>query len=315
MKGSRILVWLSLIVILLLAPGTSLAQQPDPVSVIGKDYTIESGQIIESDVAVVGGDLVMQPSSQVFGEVAVTGGDAQIAGSIAGNLVVIGGDVKLLDQAYITGDVISLGDVTLSGDAAVDGRVISGFDALDMPEISNHIRPLPRSNWGEALVGFIGAMGRLVFGVMLLLLIVALGQLFPMRIDHVANTVRRAWLHSAGAGVLTMLVLVVLIPIFTLMIIGIPVVLVLVGILLAATLVGLAACSRFLGELVLGWIQARQQPVLQTGVGALIILLLGAIPCIGAILLTLVALVGVGAVVLTRAGSYAYPGSASGSES
>jgi len=88
---------LVLVVAALLAlPATAFAGGPEQGQVvIGGDFTLESGQVLEGDLVIFGGSATLKAGSLVEGNLFLMGGNARIDGQVKGDLVLLGGNADL----------------------------------------------------------------------------------------------------------------------------------------------------------------------------------------------------------------------------
>ena len=137
---------------------------------------------------------------------------------------------------------------------------------------------------------------------------VVLALIVPRQMAQVGQTVSQMSLASAGIGLLTLLVLLVMVPILVITCIGIPVVILLAIAFVAAVLLGRVTIGTLVGRRLLKALQVQEsQPLLEVAVGVGLIELLMAVPCLGGVLGAIISLAGLGAVVLTRFGTMRYP--------
>ncbi|MCE5260000.1 MAG: polymer-forming cytoskeletal protein [Chloroflexi bacterium] len=289
---------------LLAAP--ALAEGSEPITVVGQDYIVDDGNVVNSDLVVVGGNLTLQPESQVNGQIAVTGGDVTAAGTINGNLVVIGGHVQLSSSATVNGDIISSGSVEKADDAVINGRIISGLDAAADSRFTNRLLSLGHIT-DRHLPGAARVLGTIALVVLYVLLNILVYYVATRNVLKITQIVRRSWLPSLGAGLLTALVCVVLVPILVVICIGIPVAVVLVIALFVTLMVGSTALTKLIGHQVLAWFKASASPVLEVVCGAGIMALIALVPCVGAIVAAIAGAVGIGATMLSHFGTRDYP--------
>lgn len=304
----RHLLLLLLLSCLLLVAQPVLADGAGQVAVVGRDYVLKSGQTLNHDLAVVGGRLTLQPSSQVVGSVAVTGGNVVVAGHITGDLVVIGGSMELANTAIVDGDIVTLGSINRAVGAIVRGQVLTGLgasaDRRSLDRMASLGSLVQSGQWLRSIVG--------VFGVLFLICLVTalatlLGAIWPEKIQTVSAAMRVNWLQCLGAGLLTLLVVVILVPILVIICIGIPVAIVLLIVLVISGLAGWTAIGKIVSGRVLQALKIQANPLVQTLTGTMLLTLLALIPCLGILMALIVGSVGIGAVLLTRFGTLGYP--------
>jgi cytoskeletal protein CcmA (bactofilin family) len=304
---SKVITVLLAILCLLLVAMPAAADESKAISVIGSDYVVEAGTIFNNDLVVVAGNLTLAPNSQVNGQVAVTGGNVVIAGTLNGSLVVIGGTTHLESSAVVNGDIISPGTVDLATGAAVNGRVVSGLGATTDPLFTNRLLNLGIENWDQGLTRFAKFLLRIFVAALFIALTVVVDLLWSARVSVIGEAMRKSWLASLGAGLLTLIVFVVLVPILVVICIGIPVALVLAVGLMASVVIGGAAIARIIGNYILRLLKVTGSGTVHVLVGAAIVALLSLVPCIGVFVFILGGGIAVGATVLTRLGSRDYP--------
>ena len=295
--------------------------------VLGEAFTLESGETLGGDLAVLGGTATLEKDSLVRGDVAILGGSASIAGRVDGNLVVLGGNVKLRETALIEGQLVNIG----AGVTREEGAVIRGGETIGPLEFGfrgpwstgRGFSTGPRGWFDEGgrmvlnlVWGVIKAIGRAVILTILGLLIVLF---LPEHSQRVGDTVIAEPLPSLGVGLLSLVVaffvgLVLLIAACAGLLVWLAVVL--------AWIFGWTAVGQIVGQRVLEAFNvlpttrssegtarelASNSTPLATIVGVALISLIWAFPCLGSLFALIVGAIGLGAVVLTRAGTQLYP--------
>jgi len=188
------------------------------------------------DIVKVAESVFVPAGKVVPGDVVVFGGNAIIEGTVAGSVVVMGGEIRARRGAEIKGDVVAIGgtieedeEVVIRGEKILVGGVASQIgDRLHVS--SRSIRAIV--SLAMLFIGFI-----LFFITMLFL---------RGRVERVSSHVSANLLKCFGAGVLTSVV-----GMFALMIVMIPLIITIVGIPLALVLgvscigVYVIACTTF----------------------------------------------------------------------
>ncbi|MBI1882313.1 MAG: polymer-forming cytoskeletal protein [Chloroflexi bacterium] len=346
-KLLNVVIYLSLPLILAFAwPSSALAQGPggDQV-VLGDNLVLKPEEKINGDVVVFGGNVTMPSSSEIDGDLVVFGGNADIEGRVTGDIGMIGGNVNLGKTAVIKGDIGLLGgNADVAEGATVEGDVHrinrfgfgddGGFDIPPIPSVSPvpPIPPVPSALPDDVGSTFPGWAGR-VFGffkgvfedVALLLSLAVISWLvaafMPEQMKMVGDTLTHSAPFSFGIGLLTSLMAGVVggVLLITICLAFVP----LLGFILLsiATLFGWIVAGQVIGErlLIAG---GRPYPSLVSstvlGVTVLTIMaampIIGQLPCIGFIfglvgglVGIVIALSGLGAVILTRFGTQPYP--------
>jgi hypothetical protein len=141
-------------------------------------------------------------------------------------------------------------------------------------------------------------------------LAVILGLLFPQQIKRVATTFSSEPLVTGGVGLLSIVIAAILLVLFTITIILIPVTVLSVLLLGVAFLFGWIAMGNEIGFRLAQLFKTTWHPSIASGIGVLLLGLVTGfatlIPCIGWLVGFIVAIVGLGAVVISRFGSSKY---------
>ena len=117
------------------------------VVIWNEDYTLEEGERLEGNLIVFNGDVTLEPGSTAAGSIIIWNGSAEIEGTVEGDLVVSGGDIKLGDNARVEGDVVCSWncDIEQKVGARVGGGIIEGVPLPNLPpERVRDIPPLPQ---------------------------------------------------------------------------------------------------------------------------------------------------------------------------
>lgn len=352
MKRLSLKFWLLILVLAALTVPMAVvsAQGPGPGDkvILGKTYTLESGETLDGNLLVMGGSVTLQEESTVTGDVTVLGGSVTIQGVVEGDVSVLGGSLHLDSSAVVEGDVASVGgNLDRDPGAEIKGEIASGFEfgqdgnTLTIPGLprfdfgqpgqppSIEIEPPPPANdgfFGWLMYTFVRGFSAIALAALMAIIGVLLVVLAPRPTERVAQTARENAPISFGVGCLTQ---VAAIPIFVLLSITIC--------LIPLALIGLLAliAGWVFGWLALGWligqrlIKAFRSPnavdhtssILEMVVGVVALTLAwqlpSLIPCIGWAIAGLVGIVGgsigLGAVLLTRFGTRPYsPGGGRG---
>ena len=322
---------LALLLLATLAPPV-YAQGPDDQLVLGSNHTIGENETINGDVYVAGGNLKIHETAKVNGDLYVFGGNANIDGRVTGDVIVFGGNVRLTTTAVVEGDANVFGG-NLSRD---EGAVLKGAENADKfsrghddddegPPVfvgdTSH-----SSGIAGRLAGFaIDTVWNIILLIGLALLAWLVAAFLPQQMQTVGDTVAQAPLISFGMGLLTTVLGAILF--FPMLLLIITVCLAIIPISLY-TLLGVAA---LLGWLVIGQIIGErllitlERPLPNFAVSAIVgvvvltvvskMPIIGLIPMIGPVftfigglLGGLIALTGLGAVLLTRYGTRPYDG-------
>ncbi|HHS98544.1 MAG TPA: polymer-forming cytoskeletal protein [Chloroflexi bacterium] len=327
MRRLRIVLLFALLLALIPAPALAFGGRvPDGQVVFGEDFTLAAGEILDGDLVVFGGDVTLEEGSEVNGDVVVWGGTVDVNGTVDGNLAALGGDVHLGASALITGDLVTMGgEIQREEGARVEGQEVTGVGRgwafpviIPLPGGARRI-PIPSgpyTHW-NGLPGLL--LHLLLRGIRLVLLVFLMAGLsglvvvlWPQPAARVGETALQALLPSLGVGLLTVVVAgVVVLGLIASLCLS-PLALLVILAAGVAGLFGWTALGILVGERVVPALTSRPvSPFWSAALGGALLIfiteLLDLIPCVGWIGGFLVTCVGVGAVVLTRFGTVAYP--------
>ena len=248
------------------------------------------------------------------------GGSLSVSGKVNGDVVSIGGRVIAGGDSVINGDLVVLGSLERDPGAQVRGNTVRGWDlglgrtGIGRLDGLDALRRLPAKlrlyNWSAGPWGGWGYQPfRFIFSALALMAIGILVVLFiPKQTEQIARTMVKSAPPSLGFGVLTLTVLLLATPVLVVICIGIPVALVLWLAASLAALLGWLTAGLLVGRRVFQGLNAADTPpMLEVATGVAFLSLLSAIPYIGPLFGFLVGCWGIGAVILSRCGTVAYP--------
>jgi len=256
-------------------------------------HQFEAGEQLPGDVLLRAGTAELAAGSQVAGTVYVIGGRLLVDGEIGGDLLVLDGRVTLGPTAIIGGDLrFSGGTVDQAETAVIGGQTITG---LPLP-LDSEPQPAGWDSWLRSLLAALTLAG--------------LGGLWvswrPQPLRRVANATNDQPLVALSIGLLALLVLPILLVMMAFTIVLLPLVLIL-GLLVLLT-IGMGLIS--LGMAVGSWLAAQTDREVAPGWATfgvvLLLLLLFQLPVVGTLLSLATAVFLMGAVLLTRFGTYSY---------
>jgi hypothetical protein len=294
------------------------------------DYTVKEDETIEGDLTLINGSATVESGGTVEGSLIVWNGSADVDGDVGADLVVTNGNIQLGDDARIEGDVICSANCTLdqADGATIGGSIVEGIPIPSIPRVRLE-DGTPIAVPSPINVAFSGpewilsrALGFAQSVISALVVAVVAGLIALMLPQYTENTgqavVRAPW-ASFGYGLLTAFVAAVAIVVLAITICLSPIAMLGAFVLGAAGLFGWISLGTLIGARLLDALNAHwAAPVWAGGLGTLILTLvtagLSSLPCIGVlgVFLTLIlGCLGLGAVVVTRFGTQAYPPSAS----
>lgn len=293
--------------LLAVAPGWAAApragERPTGGGEGGEEKTalrLASGSVIRNQLVGVGQDVVVE--GEALSDVAALDGSVRVTGRVAGDVVVVRGDVSLSSSARVGGDVFVLGGTfrTETG-AQTGGKVVTYPTASDA--------------WLTLLEGpslGLGFASRVVIGMKLALLAAWSGLLLLLfatsgrQVMETAEGIRREPFRSFFLGLSAVLALLLTTVFFSALakgLIGVPmVVLVLLfGILLK--LWGIVAVFFALGDWLLrDVLHRRVRPLHAATLGLVVLGAAKFVPWFGVIAWTIATFIGVGASLSSKFG-------------
>jgi hypothetical protein len=274
--------------------------------ITGGEHTLSGS--IPGDLVVLNGKVSLLPGSQVQGSLHLLSGKATLGGEVQGDVSYLGGELILGPDAHIRGDLNLGGGAYLpSPTAQIDGEVRSGT-GIGLPD-------LPEQTASSGLERVTRA---LVSGVLLGGLAVFMRNFAASALQRVGDCIVSHGLVSGSMGLLVGVVGLSLFITIAYTILLIPVTLLGLFVLGAAIVYGWAAMGVLLGSLGLHLLKRQETPRAAAFLGGLGFFLLleivSSLPFVGGLIGIGVALVGLGAVFLTRFGLRQFVPASAGDE-
>ncbi len=273
--------------------------------VVGQNYRLQSGETLNDDLTVIGGNATLEQDSTVNGDVAVIGGNVSADGLINGNISVLGGMVNLKDNAVVRGNVNQLGgSVYKSEKARVEGSNPFNQAPFRIPTMQTTPLNINFDAVFAPLLAFFRALALAALAI--------LAALFaPASIARVGQAAHTQPAVTGGIGLLTAIVAPALLLVLGITIILLPLSLLGLLILGIAILYGWLALGLITGRYLGQWLNQNWSEPIHAGVGTLVLSLVASmanlIPCVGWLATFIVAVIGLGAVIVTQFGRQLYP--------
>lgn len=296
---------------------------------------------IEGDIICAGNDLIID--GDVNGDIRVAGRVVEIKGQVTGNATITGDTVTIVDEATINGDVTIIGrnvgiagtigrdasirasavglsgviernvqsyhsSFVFNGDGSIGGnfkysspnRVYIPNDAVEGVVTEETVSP--STNYSNALTSsvFIASFMYIAWFISLLIAALGIAFLFPKSLEDSVGFATKQPLMSGFAGLLLVSITPLLLLILSLSIVGIPLALILGFLFGSVLLLSTPFMAHLLGSLL---IPNRSHPI-RALAGAVILLLLFAIPIINIFAIILSTIYGAGLVTRVAAQRY-----------
>ncbi|MDH4197319.1 MAG: polymer-forming cytoskeletal protein [Candidatus Aminicenantes bacterium] len=284
---------------LALAPAGRAAQQNVTME---KDVFVAAGET-QDNVFSLGGDIVVD--GRVKESVIAIGGSITVSGEVGQAVVGVGSRILIKASAKIEGDVVSLGGslekepgCTIRGDTVY-------FRASELTE-KLFGKGLPGNLFSLAFVPVV-----LVFkliGVFLWLLAgLVMAALFPRQLALASGEVRRSFWPVFGTGFLAVVIftaLVIFAALLSLILIGIPILIILILAGLVFKIFGRVIMFYLFGESILRAFNAKRIAALGAVLlGLLVVSIVDFIPLLGLLFTLVINIIGWGVTIRTKFGT------------
>lgn len=258
---------------------------------------LESGETVEGEIILFDGSVIVSPAARVTGSVYMLGGDLQLDGQVGGNISLVDGSLTLGPDARVAGSINRAGgQVSGFEQAHIAGGLREGA-GLEIPLEQVRTTRSPRDSLLQSLVG----------GFLLGLVAAVVVRFMPQALDRIAHAATRHALVSGSLGLLVAVVGPALAVMMAFTVVLVP--LAFLALLLAALIIlyGWVSFGVALGRQIASRLPRRLGPSLSAFLGTwLFMLFLGLlqlIPAVGPFLPLFVAVIALGAVLLTRFGA------------
>lgn len=319
---TRILLIVFIMLVFLAYPTTAFARGLiDDQIIAGSNYSLASGETQEGSLVVFGGNVSIDDGAVVNGDVIVFGGNLNLSGEVNGSVVGIGSNSNLGATASVSGDLVSLGGgLQRDPGAQIQGQVITesqlplriGIPSITIPEIQPGV---PRVDFGfntpvNIVLSIFWFLFRVFITAALAILVVLL---FPNPTERTSQAIARQPMLSFVVGLLTLIVMPIILVVISLTILLIPVAFIAAVLLAAILFYGWVSLGYILGLRLMGMFKTSWAPAVAAGVGTFTLsfvawLFSAVVPCVGWVLPWVLAMFGLGAVLITRIGTQSYQG-------
>ncbi|HYU35924.1 MAG TPA: polymer-forming cytoskeletal protein [Thermoanaerobaculia bacterium] len=260
---------------------------------------LDAGSSARHQLVAIGRDLIV--AGEALEDVAAVNGSVEVSGQVEGDVVVLGGDARLLSSARIGGDVHVLGGIIrASPGARVLGRMVS-YPTASAAAVTLLEGPSLGLSFSSPLV--LGTKLALLaaWAALLLLLFAASGR----QVLETADEVRREPFRSFFVGLTGLLALVLtglLFSAFTGGLVALPLLVLVVLLALLLKLWGMIAVFYALGEWLARTVRRRPRPLNAATLGLLLMGALKFLPWVGVWAWTAASLIGIGASLSSKFG-------------
>jgi hypothetical protein len=318
MKHLRIFVLLAVLMALLMPYTVHAAPLGDDRVVMGGSFVLRRDETHNGNLIVIGGTAKIEKDAVVNGSIILVGGQVTIDGIIEGSLTLFGGSASLHDSAIILGDVYVTSSVLNKDELAqIRGEVIEGKQlppGFTIPEQVT-VNQNPAQGALSKVTDFLQSLLTIFFFSLVSASVAIIATLFmPAPVERVAKSIVNFPVISFGAAILTVIALPFLLVGLSITLILIPIAVLLILAFALASYMGWVSLGTEIGKRIADLFKTTWAVPVSAGMGTLILsLILGVItliPCGGWLVVSIVVLIGLGGVILTRFGTriYTYTG-------
>jgi len=323
MKQIRWIVLILVVALSLIPYPVNAAPLTDDQVVMGGSFVLKSDQTLNGNLIIIGGTARIEENAVINGSIILLGGQVTVNGIVESNLHLFAGSASISDSAIVLGDVFLVSSVLNKSDSAdirgeikEGGPLPSGFVIPDKPSKITPAKPVIPS--GDGIFGkiaeFMASLLSVFFFSIVSACVAMLIALFaPRHINRVSNAiVASPWIGFLVA-ILTLIAFPMIVIILAISIILSPVAILSIVALALACYLGSVALGTGLGDRITRIFRPTWAVPVSAGMGTLIMgLVLGVIsliPCIGWLVVSLIVIIGLGGVILTRFGTRIYENS------
>jgi len=297
----KFLTLLALLAILILPASPAYAQGTgtgDGKVIFGSNYTVESGETFNGDLVVFGGNVTIEKGADLNGNLVVFGGTITSDGNVNGDVVIMGGQVQLDENAVVDGDLVTIGgQMERAEGSEINGEVVNNVaPEIELPD--GRIPPdvvvpnVPTPNVDIRFNPFLDFFQVFFWAFVIAGFAMLLTLFWQTPIERAGNTIVSQPLMTGAIGlVATLIGLIFALTILPPLVVAF------------AWLFGVVAMGREVGERFAAAINQRWTPVVTVGTGTFLLMVVGGaigmIPCLGAVILFLLGLLGVGGAIST----------------
>jgi len=250
----------------------------------------------------IGDDITIEEGKRVNHVIAI-GGQITLYGAADGNVVSIGDSVVLASSSIVGGNVISIGGVIARGNGS---EVYGSLTEINTSNFSEILATVLNSDWEGwswlfAVFSIFLYLGLLILSILVVLLI-------PIPIRVISDAAERRPYRSSFWGLIGLILVVPLAFLLTISVIGVVLVPLEISVAIAGGLIGFVAVSRLVGHRIFVVLKKPDQTYLRETIwGVTFLWFVGWIPYVGWMLKVLVLVLGLGAALVTRFGTYRKP--------
>ena len=252
----------------------------------------------EQNIIKIGSDVLVEKGTTV-NDIVVIDGNVAVSGNVDGNIVLIGGTLKLGPGVRVGQQVVLIGaGIDRDQSASIGGKITE----VDMPS-SIPFMPSLKSFFKGGWIAVWAAISIMVLLGFLGLAVLA-AALVPDHVGTVVKALERSFASMFLWGVLGAFLAGLVLVLLAITIVGIILIPLAIVIITLAWIVGYISSAIFIGKNVMAYFKKPMPPFVDAVLGIILLFLAGFLPLIGPLVIKPVFLLaGFGAVVTTRFGT------------
>ena len=276
----RIGLGIVLLLLLEVLAAPAVASEAKSIIRLGSDITIEAGQKALNVIAI--------------------GGQVTVTGTVENSVVAIGNSVVLSRTAVVGGSVTSVGGViVMARGAEVNGNLTE----INSSNLQETLTTALSSEWE----GWSWVFAIISLSIFLVILVLALliAALLPKPVRIVSEAITENSFKVVLCGLLGLVLIAPLAILLTISVVGIALIPLGVIVVVCSILLGFIAVGQLLGGWLLRLLRRRNTGMIrETFWGLIFLWLIGWIPYLGWMIKAIAIVIGLGAVLVTRFGTY-----------
>lgn len=257
-----------------------------------------SASAAERNIVRIGSDVTVEKGTTV-NDVVVIDGNAAVAGNVDGNIVIIGGSLKLGPGVRVAREIVLIGaGIERDPSAIIVGKVTEVGMPSSIP-LAMSLKSFFKGGWVAAwaaisimvLLGFLG-------------LAVFVAALVPEHMGAVVKALEKSFVSMFLCGILGAFLAGLVLVLLAITIVGIILIPLAVVVITLAWIIGYIASALFIGRNIMAYFRKPSLPFVDAILGIALLFLAGFLPLIGPLIIKPVFLfAGFGAVLTTRFGT------------
>ncbi|MCX5680432.1 MAG: hypothetical protein NTZ95_07305 [Candidatus Omnitrophica bacterium] len=252
----------------------------------------------ERNVVKIGSDVLVERGTTV-NDIVVIDGNVVVSGNVDGNIVVIGGSLKLCPGVRVGQQVVLIGaGIDRDPSAAIGGKITEVGIPSSIPFVPS-LKSFFKGGW---IVTWAAISIMVLLGFLGLAVLVA--ALVPEHMGTVVHALERSFASMFLWGILGAFLAGLVLVLLAITIVGIILIPLAIVAITLAWIIGYIASAIFIGKNVMAYFKKSSLPFVNAVLGIVLLFLAGFLPLVGPFVIKPIFLfAGFGAVLTTRFGT------------